>query len=221
MSEQTTKKQSDTENQPAPKNSEAKKQPSSPRAVPPAPQPSNPKRPPSRTRKIALGGVFSALCVVVMLFGGFIPVATLTAPMLAGLCLLPVVVELGPKTTLVVYATVGILSFFLVPDREITLFFLLLFGYYPVLQPRLARLPNKIMRYAAKLALFNFALALVYVILLFLLVSPALLAEFSGSAVWFWVVLLLMANVTFLLYDLLIDKLRILYIHRFRGRFFR
>ena len=43
-----------------------------------------------RSRKIAVGGMMTALAVAVMLLGGVIPAATFCCPALAGLLLLPV-----------------------------------------------------------------------------------------------------------------------------------
>ena len=168
-----------------------------------------------------MAGVFSALALIFMLAGGIIPIATFMAPALAGLCLIPVSHETGYKTGLLAYLAVSILALIMVPDREMSLFFLFLLGYYPILLPWIARLKNGLFRFLLKLALFNGSVACIYGLLLLVFASPGLLAEFSSYAPWFWLVLLAMGNITFLLYDNLTIKLWIIYLRKIRKRFFR
>lgn len=177
--------------------------------------------PRNRSRKVALGGVCAALALVVMLVGGFLPLSTFSAPILASLLLVPLTVELGGRTTLICYGAVALLSLLLIPDREVVLLFLLLTGYYPVLQPRFLKIPIKPLRLVLKLILINISIIITYVILLFLLVSPTIQQEFADHATWFWVLTLVVANVLFVLYDILIDKVRIIYTFQIRKRLFR
>lgn len=175
------------------------------------------------SRRVALGGIFGALSIVIMLVGGYLPIATFIAPILAGLCLVPVAMELGIRPALLTYAGVAILSaFFVFPvDPEAAFFFIMFMGYYPTIQPYFAKLKKIIMRYLLKLLVFNIAIIACYLLLLFVFVSPALQEEFASFAVWIWLGLLLAANVLFVVYDILIDKVRIIYIHRVRKQFFR
>ena len=93
-----------------------------------------------KSTQIALGGMFSALCVSLMFMTGLAPFATYAIPMLAGAMLIPVVVELGPKTAVMVYISVGIISIFVAADKEAAMMFLVFFGYYPILKQKLERL---------------------------------------------------------------------------------
>ena len=49
-----------------------------------------------RSRRIAVGGLMTALAVAAMLLGGVIPAATFCCPAIAGLTLIPVVAEITP-----------------------------------------------------------------------------------------------------------------------------
>ena len=180
-----------------------------------------PQKKPSSTKSMAMGGIFSALAVVLMLAGGYISIGTFAAPIFAGICLLPIALELGGKWALLCYLAVSLISAMLVPDQELVLFFIALFGYYPILQPKIMRIKNRVLRMTAKLLLFNLAVAAVYALLLLVLASPALLAEFNHNSLAFWVVLLLLANFTFILYDILLDKARYIYVSQIRNRLFR
>lgn len=179
----------------------------------------NPKM--NRTKRMALGGLLAALAVVLLLVGGIFPFATFAAPVFAGVFLMPIAVEATAKTALIAYLAVSVLSFLMVPDREMVLFFIFLFGYYPILQPTLAKIKNRILRGGTKLLLFNAAIAAVYGVLLFLFASAELAQEFAEASPVFWVVILLVANLTFFVYDIMVNRLRIVYIHKFRKRIFR
>lgn len=74
----------------------------------------------SESRKIALSGVFGSLAAVLMLMGGILPLATYVAPALAGILIVPVAIEFGIKTGYVLYAVIGLLSLFVVPDKEMS-----------------------------------------------------------------------------------------------------
>ena len=169
-----------------------------------------------------MGGIFGALSIVIMLVGGYLPIATFVAPIFAGICLVPVAMELGIRPALLTYVGVAILSaFFVFPvDPEAAFFFIMFMGYYPIIQPYFAKIKSKALRYLLKLGIFNIAIVACYTLLLFVFVSPALQEEFAGFAVWMWLGLLLIGNVLFVVYDILLDKVRIIYIHRVRKQFF-
>lgn len=175
----------------------------------------------TRSKQIALGGVFAALAILFMLIGSFLPIATFMAPIFAGICLIPLAIELGAKTALLAYLAVSLLSLFLVADREMALFFIFLFGYYPILHPRLQKIKHKAPRVFVKLLLFNATVAAVYSLLLFLFTVPALREEFSNQAPWFWGLVLVVGNITFLVYDILVDKMRFVYVHHVRDKIIR
>ena len=88
----------------------------------------------SESRKIALSGVFGSLAAVLMLMGGILPLATYVAPALAGILIVPVAIEFGIKTGYVLCAVIGLLSLFVVPDKEMSLIFVFFLGFYPLLK---------------------------------------------------------------------------------------
>lgn len=173
------------------------------------------------SKHVALGGICTALALCVMLVGGMFPLATFVVPIFASLFLVPIVFDLGTKTTLVSYFSVSILSFILVPDKEIAMFFLMLTGYYPALQPHLHKLGSRVARFFAKLILFNVSILLSTTLLLFVFAIPSLQQEFYAIAPWFWGLALLLGNLMFFLYDQMIEKVKIVYYYRIRKHFFR
>ena len=122
--------------------------------------------------RVAFCGILAALMTVIMLVGPLIPTMTYVAPAAAGVFLIPVVWEFGGKAGGLLYAAVALLAFFLAPDKEAALCFVLLFGWYPVARPKLQHIRQKPVRLVVKLALFNAALLAIYALLLFVFVMP-------------------------------------------------
>ena len=170
--------------------------------------------------RVAFCGVLAALMIAVMLLGTMIPTTTYICPALAGVLLLPVVWEFGFRTGALLYLAVALLSLILSPNKEAALFFVLLFGWYPLLRPKLQHLRRKPWRIILELLLFNLALAVIFALLLFVFVMPDLQAE---AQTWTGLVLagmLLLGNVTFLLYDVLLGRIGDLYVYRLRPKLF-
>ena len=166
--------------------------------------------------KTAFSGAMAAVGVVLMLFQGLIPVASIALPALAGCLLIPVVVEAGLSWAFGAYGVTAVLSLLLAPDREAALIYLLFFGYYPALYALLGRIRKKVPRYALKLLLFNCAAIAEALLALHLLGVPVETVAFLGR--FTPVVLLLLANVVFIVYDFALDGLIATYIRRLHPR---
>ena len=162
-----------------------------------------------QAKEIALGGVFAALAVVIMLLGGVVSIAVYLCPMLASLLLLLLTPRLPRRLCWAWFGAVSVLSLLLCPDKECPALFLAL-GYYPLLRPGLQRL-GKPVRILCKLLVFNLAIAAMYALLLLVFRLPAVTEEFKRMQLWLTAAFLLLGNVTFLFYDLLIGRLEPLF----------
>lgn len=174
--------------------------------------------PQTESRRIALAGIFGALAIVMMLAGGILPLATFAAPALAGILIVPVALEFGQGTGYLLYAAIGLLSLFLVPDREASLIFVFLLGFYPLLKARIERLRARAAQWAVKLAVFNVCVVAMYAVILFLFPIGAVVEEFERMGVPFAGVLLGLGNLTFVLYDVAVARIIGLYCARLRPR---
>lgn len=174
-----------------------------------------------RAFRVALCGVMGGLMAALMLLGTLIPMSTYLSPMLAGALAVPVVWELGERAGGLLYAAVSLLSLFLCPDKEAALLYVLLLGWYPILRPRLQHIAKKPLRVAVKLVIFNLAVCAVCLLLLYVLVSPDFQAETAEWTLLFAGGMLLLGNVVFLLYDLLLARLTDHYVTRLRPRLFK
>ena len=162
-----------------------------------------------QSRKAALCGMMAALSVVILCLGGMIPLATFACPMLAMLCLIPIVCEYGAGTALLVYGAVSILALLLGPDKEIVLLYVFL-GWYPGVRPRLAVIPRTV-RWAVKCALFTMTVTAMYAIVLHLFRLEAVVEEFAGYSTAMVLSLMALGNVTFLVFDQLLDRMACVY----------
>lgn len=166
----------------------------------------------ANTSRIALCGVIAALSVVVMFLTGVVPVATFALPAVAGCFLIAVVAETSVRHGIAVYAVVSVLSVLLVPDREAVLIYVLFFGYYPALYGVLSRIRNRALCWIAKLAVFNGAMLAESLLAVFLLGIPV---EEMMPMGWISIpILFVLLNAVFILYDLSMNGLIVMYIRR-------
>ncbi len=156
-----------------------------------------------RARPLALSGVLTALAAALLCLGGLLPGAVFCAPILAMAVLLPVLEELGPKAAGTAYAASAILALLLSPDREAA-FVYLFFGWYPILRPKIAALPVRILRVLARVAVCTSVALLLYGLALRLM---GLTADLAASAWYFNAALLAAGNVVFLMTDAALARL--------------
>jgi hypothetical protein len=151
-----------------------------------------------KTKAVALGGIMSAMCVVIMLLGALIGVGVYAAPMIAGICLIPTGKKYGIKYHITLWLVVSVLSFLTVPDVEESLMFFSLFGFYPIVYPYFEKL-SRVLSIVAKLAYFNVVVVSVeYLVIKFFL--PEAVDIPMASLLW------AIGNATFLLYDRVIPR---------------
>jgi len=99
------------------------------------------------------------------------------------------------------YGAVAILGTLLGPDKEAAAVFVFL-GYYPILKPKLDRLPAK---WFWKGLLFNAAILVMYWLLMHLFGMDQIAAEFEEMGTVMMLLTLALGNVTFFLLDRLLS----------------
>lgn len=157
----------------------------------------------NQSRKMAVCGMTAAVCVVLLLLGGVIDIGMYAAPIIAGLLLVPIGDAWGRKYQWMLWGVVSALSLLFVPNVEENLMFAGLFGWYPILRAKLEKLP-KLLRWPAKLAVFNGAVLVIEALVMWL-IAPA------AEASWMLAALLVMANVVFVLYDFVIPRIQAIF----------
>lgn len=174
-----------------------------------------------KSTQIALGGVFSALCLLIMFLTGMVPFAVYALPALAGAMLVAVRVEIGRKAAMMVYVSVSLLSILIVPEKEAVLLFIAFFGYYAIVKDLLDAIGPFALRWAAKLLLFNVTTVGSTLFGFYVLGMTELLEDLGEWGALLTGLFLLACNGVYLLYDLALGRYIHLYIHWFKPTFLR
>ena len=177
------------------------------------------------TRRIATCGVFCALAVVMLGLGAIIEVLDLTASAAAALILLPVLLCYGGKFAWLSYAVTATLGVLLMPQSLAAWMYAGLTGFYPMVKQRLDKLP-RVLGWLIKLRLLTAVLVLYLAVFFFIFMggegnfTDAFFQGFGETdspPVMAWAVVGL-SVFTFVLFDLLIDRLLILYYIKWQKR---
>lgn len=168
------------------------------------------------TKTIAFCAVMAALAAMIMLSGGLIPVMTYCSPMLASLCLIPVLDAYGPGPSWAVWAVTGALSLLIGADKEAA-FFWVFFGFYPIIFPAFQKIKNRPLRIALKTCLFAVLTAVMYGLTCFIFGIDEIVSSFSASAV-INTAFLAAIVICLLLYDRALPGLMYFYQKRLKGR---
>ena len=177
------------------------------------------------TRRVATCGVFCALAVVMLGLGTVIEVLDVTASAAAALILLPVLLCYGKKYGWLAYAVTATLGVLLMPQSLAAWMYAGLTGFYPMVKMKLDRLP-RVLGWLIKLALLTAVLALYLAVFYFIMLggegsfADAFLLGFGetdGPPVLAYAVVGL-SVFTFVLYDLLIDRILVLYYIKWKKR---
>ena len=143
---------------------------------------------------MALGGMLTAVSVVIMCLGSVIPINTYVCPVLCILVTRPVLDRCGRRIGWCYYLATAILSLLLAPDREAALVYAFL-GYYPMLRPWFQKLGP--IRQIAKLLFFTLSGAASYGVLIFLVGAAGAMEEgwlLTAVTVILWDVLFLLVD---------------------------
>lgn len=171
----------------------------------------------NKASRLALCGVLAGLALAILFLGGVIPFAAITCPVMASLVLIPVYCECGRKWGWSWYLAVGVLALLLVSDREASILFVFL-GYYPMLKKYFERLPLRWLKWLAKLLYVNAAILCAYTLMIYVFGLTALGEELKATGTVLLIATMLLANVSFVLYDVLIGRLEIFWFVRLRPK---
>ena len=167
--------------------------------------------------RIAFCGMAAGLSIVIMLLGGFIPAAVYAVPLLCGLVLLPVSIEFGKPTAWATFAATAILALMLDFDKEAAFFYLFI-GYYPIIKWSIERIRSVPLRLVIKLMLFSLSVIVMYLLLNLLFPMEAFMQEFKEMSMWMLIGLLVVYDISMLLYDRFLFAALMIYANRIKPR---
>lgn len=158
------------------------------------------------TKKLTFSAVLSALAVAIMYIGTALEVLDLSTAALASICVMVILTELGMKYAFLTYATIGALSLLILPMKTAAIMFVGFLGFYPMAKSFFERKFRGWLCLVLKIVLLNvctFAM---------LLVVRYVMTE----ALWFEIMVLVLANIVFVVYDYALTQLLRVYVFKWR-----
>ena len=166
----------------------------------------------------ALGGVISALCLMLMFMTSLTPVLYLVMPMLAGMLLIAMIQEAGTGQAFLAYVSVSILSMLVTFNKESALMFIMFFGYYPIVKVYIDKIRLKLTRIITKLALYNVCIISEFLITVYIFGITDMLEEMNDMGRYGLLIMLGISNFTFAVYDVAVSNCTIAYKKWFRPK---
>lgn len=163
--------------------------------------------------------MISSLSLALMLLTTVIPFLEYALPAIAGLLLVIMVIEISRKWAFASFFTVSLLSFIILPNKEVALMYAAFFGYYPILKSLLESKLGKVLEYILKFVIFNLSFAGAILLSVYVLKIP-----FDEMEKFGWIaipIFMFFANIMFILYDYTLTQLVFLYMEKLRKGFRR
>ena len=166
-----------------------------------------------KTLRVAICAMLSALGVVALYIGALIDVLDISMAVVASLFAIFAVIEYGAGAAWSIYGVTGIISVILLPQKLPAAMYILFFGFYPIIKEKIESVSKKVLQWALKEVVFNLCL-----VVLMVLGTKLLYLDTNGLFV-FEAVFFLLANFTFVIYDIALTRLISLYIYKLRSKF--
>jgi hypothetical protein len=116
----------------------------------------------NKASRIARGGIYTALSVILLYLSSRLPTSRLTVIALSSAIIPLSIITLDIKSSILVYAATGILSFFL-GSGFTALSYIAFFGLYGFVKLYVERLRKAVLEIVLKLAFFNSSLFIMYI----------------------------------------------------------
>ena len=162
-----------------------------------------------KTHKIAFSSIITALIVVLML-SAYFPYFTYAIPAAAGVLLAVVTIEIDRKWALGTYIASAVLVL-LFCEKEAAMLYVGFFGYYIILKGIIEQKYNRIFEIILKHLIFNIAIVLSYLIIIFVFGIP--FDESGKTGIVFIIGFLIAGNIVFAIYDYGVTKVITAYIY--------
>lgn len=164
----------------------------------------------AKVKSLTLSALISALSIVFMYVGSIIEVLDLTAAMLASMLCAFIVIEVGGAWPYLTYATVGVISVLMLPNKFVAAVYIIFSGNYPMIKRLCEKCPT-VVEWLLKLFVFNLEFTLIYFATKYIFMIPDI--GYSLSILTY-----LICNAIFILYDIAMTKMISFYLLRLRKR---
>lgn len=166
----------------------------------------------NKTSMTTLGAMTAAVSVIIMLLT-IVPVMTYSSPMLAGMLLLMIVIEMDKKWGYGIFAVVSVLSLILAADKQAVILYIMFFGHYPVTKAIIeGHIHRRAIEWLIKFAVFNVTMTGAYLLVVKVFAFP--MEEIGDLGKYGAIILLIVGNIVFPVYDVTMTRLVIIYNQR-------
>ncbi len=158
-----------------------------------------------------LAAVSTALCILSSAF----PTMSLTILAICGVVSSLALNVCGYKYAFLMYAAVSLLALILCTDKSCAVYYILLFGHYPMVKTALERISKKTLVWMLKLAFANLLCFVSVLLITYIIGVSGELNDFENPLFW------ILYNAAFVLYDICLEKIILFYISKGgrKGRF--
>jgi hypothetical protein len=163
------------------------------------------------SKSLALSGVITALNVIFLYIGSVISVLDYSFAALCGILMTFAIVELKSKYALMIYFSSSLLALLILPDKLSAILFVFFTGWYSFLK-RFSEGRRPAAEWVIKIAVFNVVLSLIIFV-----TKKILIVE--NEKFYFDIFVYAIANICFLVYDLLLSRLITLYANKYSRHF--
>lgn len=163
------------------------------------------------TRTLTRAAICAAAGVVILLLSSLLPSARLAFAAIASLGVIFIFMTSSWKWALGTYAVTAGLSLLLLPGKIPALLYACFFGFYPIIKLCAERLRRPFVRWSLKLGVFNAAFLVFYLTF----VKAILFGRIGTGRL---ILILLVSNLVFLIYDYALKKLILFYLRKIAGR---
>ena len=160
------------------------------------------------TKKLTFSAVLSALAVAIMYIGAMLEVLDLSTAAVASICVMLILTELGMKYAFLSYACIGVLSFLILPTKYAAIMFIGFLGFYPMAKAFFERKFTGFVCLILKFALLNVCIFLMLLVVRYVMVE----------ALWFEIMVLVLANIVFVVFDVALTRLLRAYVFVWRKK---
>ncbi len=167
------------------------------------------------TKRLTVCAMLSALGVVLLYLGSLIEVLDISMAVIASLTCVIAVIEYGKGAPWSIYGVTSLLSLILLPNKTPAAMYAIFFGFYPILKEKFEK-RNKVLSWVLKEIVFNVCLVLMGIAMYFLTTTGD---NTLFSSPTFLALMILAAELVFVLYDIALTRLISFYIISIRHRF--
>ena len=168
----------------------------------------------NNTKKLTTCALLSALGVILLYIGSLIEAVDISMAVFASLLGVIAVIEYGRGAAWSVFLATAVLGCILAPPWGGfggTLYYVAFFGFYPILKESFEKM-SKVKCWICKEAVFNVCLAVMIAVLKMLLFSKVTIPTAM------YVIVVVLCEIVFILYDIALTRLITFYIYRLRDR---